>query len=111
MRAAKKPILAIGVVALGVCAAVAGQQDRAGPAAPDQGADRRVGGWCSPGQAERVPELVVGVLGPDVAQLLVGCAPVGQVTTRWQPGQNGHQGGAVVAGQVLGVAQRPEAGR
>lgn len=73
-------------------------QDWAGLAAPDQGLDRQAGGRCSPGQVQRVLELLVGVLGPEVAEFLVGGAPVGQVTTRWQPGEDGHQGGVVVAG-------------
>jgi hypothetical protein len=34
---------------------------------------------------------------------------VGQVTTGWQPGENGHQGDLDVAGQVLGVTHRMEA--
>ena len=81
------------------------------PTAPDQQADRRVDGRCSPGQVECVAELLAGVAGPDLAQLFAWGAPVGHVAAGWQPGEDGHQGGRDVAGQVLGIAPRLEAAR
>ena len=80
-------------------------QDRAGPSAPDDRADRQVGGRFSPGEVQRVLEPLAGVLGPQAAQLLTRSAPVGQVTIGRQPGQDGHQDGIEVAGQLPRVAQ------
>jgi hypothetical protein len=69
------------------------------------------GGDLAQDHAERVPESVVGVLGPDAAEVPAGCAPVGEIAAGRYPRQYGYQEGIIGAGQLLCIAQCLEAGR
>jgi len=88
-----------------------GNQDPACLAALDDGLDWRVSGNVAPCRGERIPQALTGSFCPDAAQVATRCAPVGEITARRHPGQDGYQGRIMGAGQFFRVAQCPQAAR
>ncbi len=61
-------------------------QDRAGLAPLHERPDRRATGRdLAEDHAERLPESLVGVLGPDAAEVTAGRSPVGEITAGRYP--------------------------
>ena len=67
-----------------------GNQDPACLAALDEGLDWRVSRDVAPCCGERIPQALMGGFRPDAAQVATRCAPVGEITARRHPGQDGY---------------------
>jgi hypothetical protein len=65
----------------------------------------------SPDRDERITEPPAGGLSPFLTQITGRLNPIGAFTARRPPGDNGHQGRLMGAGQDLAVAQGPKAAR
>jgi hypothetical protein len=79
-----------------------GQHDRLG---------RHVGGNAAGRRIDGVPEPLLGVIAPDLAQVPGWAAAVGDLLAWRQPGEDGDQGDIVTAGEVHRVAHGRQACR
>lgn len=86
-------------------------QDPAGRASLDVRFYQRIVRDLSPDCDERITQPLAGGILPGLTQITGRLNPIGAITARRRPGNNGYQGPFMGAGQSLGVAQCAKAAR